>query len=203
MLLMKLKRFISIYTNRFYIVWNRMKFKMYSVKYGKNLKVYNKIYMRFGEGARVDIGDNFVFLSGDNLNALARNLRGCITLSPNATLKIGNNVGISSSSLRVNQSITFGNNIRVGGDCIFIDSNSHSLNYMDRRNPMTDGANKINLPIVIEDDVLIGARCVILKGVTIGARSIIGAGSVVTKSIPPDCIAAGNPAKVIKQINRE
>lgn len=116
MLLMKLKRFISIYTNRSYIVWNRIKFKMYSVKYGKNFKVYNKIYMRLGEGARVEIGDNFVFLSGDNLNALARNLRGCITLSPNVTLKIGNNVGISSSSLRVNQSITFGNDIRVGGD---------------------------------------------------------------------------------------
>lgn len=74
---------------------------------------------------------------------------------------------------------------------------------MDRRNPMTDGANKINSPIVIEDDVLIGVRCVILKGVTIGARSIIGAGSIVTKSIPADCIAAGNPAKVVKYINRE
>ena len=55
-------------------------------------------------------------------------------------------------------------------------------------------------PIVIEDDVLIGSRCIILKGVTIGARSVIGAGSIVTKSIPPDCIAAGNPCKVIRSM---
>lgn len=53
-------------------------------------------------------------------------------------------------------------------------------------------------PVVIEDDVWVGAHCIILKGVTIGARSIIGAGSVVTKSIPADCVAAGNPCKVIK-----
>lgn len=203
MRLMDLKIFLMRYKNRFYIVWNRIKFKLYGVNYGKNFKIYNKIYLLFGEGAKIEIGDDFTFTSGDNINALARNLRGSIRLSPNATLKIGNNVGISSASIRANESITFGNNIRVGGDCIFIDSNSHSLNFLDRRHFSTDGANKINSPIVIEDDVLIGARCIILKGVTIGARSIIGAGSVVTKSIPSDCIAAGNPAKIIKHINRE
>ena len=55
----------------------------------------------------------------------------------------------------------------------------------------------------IYNDVLIGTRCIILKGVTIGARSIIGSGSVVVKTIPADCIAAGNPCKVIKYINEE
>ena len=54
---------------------------------------------------------------------------------------------------------------------------------------------------MIEDDVLIGARCIILKGVHIGARSVIGAGSVVAKDIPSDCIAAGNPCKVIKRLD--
>lgn len=55
-------------------------------------------------------------------------------------------------------------------------------------------------PVVIEDDVWVGAHCIILKGVTIGARSVIGAGSVVTKSIPADCVAAGNPCRVIKNL---
>lgn len=55
-------------------------------------------------------------------------------------------------------------------------------------------------PVVIEDDVWVGAHCIILKGVTIGARSVIGAGSVVTKSISADCVAAGNPCKVIKNL---
>ena len=53
--------------------------------------------------------------------------------------------------------------------------------------------------IVIEDDVFVGTRCIILKGVKIGARSIIAAGSVVTKSIPADCIAGGNPCQIIRR----
>ena len=53
------------------------------------------------------------------------------------------------------------------------------------------------------DDVWIGARCIILKGVTIGERSVIGAGSVVVSDIPADCIAAGNPCKVIRSISNE
>ena len=62
-------------------------------------------------------------------------------------------------------------------------------------------ANRIDKEIIIDDDVLIGANTIILKGVHIGARSVIGAGSVVTKDIPADSIAAGNPVKVIKKIN--
>lgn len=58
----------------------------------------------------------------------------------------------------------------------------------------------MSAPIVVEDDVWVGAHSIILKGVTIGARSIIGAGSVVTKSIPADCVAAGNPCRVIKNL---
>ena len=82
-----------------------------------------------------------------------------------------------------------------------MDSDAHSLNYLERRMPSLDQIKKKNAPIIIEDDVLIGTRSIILKGVTIGARSVIGSGSVVTKSIPADCIAAGNPCKVIKYIN--
>lgn len=55
--------------------------------------------------------------------------------------------------------------------------------------------------IIIEDEVWIGANSVITAGITIGKHSIIGAGSVVTKDIPPFCIAVGNPAKVIKKYN--
>ena len=82
-----------------------------------------------------------------------------------------------------------------------MDSDSHSLNYIDRRDYKLDKKNKKSSEIVIEDDVLIGTRSIILKGVTIGARSIIGAGSIVTQSIPSDSIAGGNPCKVIRKIN--
>ena len=60
--------------------------------------------------------------------------------------------------------------------------------------------HKKDAEVVIEDDAFIGMNTIIMKGVIIGARSVIGAGSVVTKSIPADCIAAGNPAKVTKRI---
>ena len=81
-----------------------------------------------------------------------------------------------------------------------MDTDAHSLNYLDRRDGDMDMANRVDKGIVIEDDVLVGAYAIVLKGVTIGARSVIGAGSVVTKDIPADCIAAGNPARVLKQL---
>lgn len=83
-----------------------------------------------------------------------------------------------------------------------MDTDAHSLNYFDRRDGDVDMSNRVDRPIVIEDDVLIGAYAIVLKGVTIGARSVIGAGSVVTKDVPADCVAAGNPAKVIKFLNK-
>lgn len=86
---------------------------------------------------------------------------------------------------------------------ILMDTDAHSLNYVDRRDGDVDMVNRLDRPIVIEDDVLVGAFAIILKGVTIGARSVIGAGSVVTKDIPADCVAAGNPAKVIKQLRQD
>ena len=82
-----------------------------------------------------------------------------------------------------------------------IDTDAHNMDYLSRREQCTDwGATA---PIVIEDDAFIGMNCIILKGVTIGSRSIIAAGSVVTRSIPADCIAGGNPARVIRNLNTD
>ena len=81
-----------------------------------------------------------------------------------------------------------------------MDSDAHSLYYIDRRDIIEDMSNKKNAPIIIGNDVLIGANCIILKGVTIGDRTVVGAGAVVTRSIPNDCIAAGNPVKIIKDM---
>lgn len=185
---------------QFYISWNRIMFRLLGIRFGKNMRVFPKCYLGLGPRSRITIGDNFTFYSGDGWNHLARNLRGCFFAENNAVVTIGDNVGISSSSIRAKRSITIGNNVDIGADSLIIDTDAHSLDYMDRRSSDIDHANAKSSPIVIGDDVLIGTRCVILKGVTIGARSIIGAGSVVSRSIPSDCIAAGNPCKVIKQL---
>lgn len=59
---------------------------------------------------------------------------------------------------------------------------------------------EIGLPITIEDDAWLGGSVVICPGVTIGARSVVGAGSVVTKDVPPDVVVAGNPARIVKEL---
>ena len=109
---------------------------------------------------------------------------------------------MSSTVLWAKVGITIGDRVTVGANTVILDSDCHSLNHLDRwtENDMKNCKCK---PIVIEDDVLIGTGSYILKGAHIGARSIIGAGSVVTSNIPADSIAAGNPARVIRKINQK
>lgn len=95
----------------------------------------------------------------------------------------------------IHDSLTIGDNVKIGGNVLITDTDAHPMDYVARR---TTGEGTKSAPIVIEDDAWVGAHCVILKGVTIGARSVIGAGSIVTRSIPADCVAAGNPCRVIR-----
>lgn len=107
-------------------------------------------------------------------------------VEPGAELTIGNNVGMSSTRFWVHDSVAIGDNVKIGACVLITDTDAHPMDYMARR---TSNEGTKSAPIVIEDDVWVGAHSIILKGVTIGARSIIGAGSVVTKNIPPDCVA--------------
>lgn len=189
----------------FFIIWNRIKFYINGIEFGKNLKVFNSIYIRKHKESKIVVGDNMVFASGSCYNPLCRNLKGCIHTAKNAQLIIGNNVGISSAVIWCSNKIEIGDNTLIGGDCILLDTDAHSLDFEIRKEKkiVRDGMTLDSIlakksPIVIENDVLIGTRCIILKGVTIGARSVIAAGSVVSKSIPSDCIAGGNPCKIIK-----
>ncbi|CAM3505178.1 sugar O-acetyltransferase [Parendozoicomonas haliclonae] len=90
--------------------------------------------------------------------------------------------------------ITIGNNVMIGPSSQFYTA-SHSLNHLERRHWET-----YCHPITIEDDVWIGGNVVINQGVTIGARSVIAANSVVNKDVPPDTLVGGTPAKVIKSL---
>lgn len=194
----------------YYIRFNRFKFWLNDVSFGSNMQAYNKIYLTKARRSKITIGDNFVFTSGEAFNPLCRNIRGCMfTAYPSSCIVIGDNSGISSACLWANTRITIGNHVQIGGDCLIMDTDAHSLDFNIRRSIEkneqgydVDGLASATAPITIEDDVLIGTRCIILKGVTIGARTVIGSGSVVTKSIPADCIAAGNPCKVIKWVKK-
>lgn len=193
-------RHVFSFRKSFWWRYNRILFKKKGVNYGINLIVYGYVGIKKSKKSSISIGDNFTYTSGNFINPLCANKKGMIMAEDNAVIKIGNYCGFSSTILWASEFIQIGNHVSIGGDSIIIDSDEHSLSYLDRQNLSDDMAHKKNKAVIIDDDVLIGTRCIILKGVHIGARSIIGAGSVVTKDIPADCIAAGNPAKIIKKI---
>ncbi|MCE2596364.1 sugar O-acetyltransferase [Motilimonas cestriensis] len=90
--------------------------------------------------------------------------------------------------------VYFGRYVQIGPNVV-ISTAGHPLDIAERVLPLALGN-----PIHIGDSVWIGAGSVVVDGVTIGARSVIGAGSIVTKDIPEDCLAFGNPCKVIRKL---
>ncbi|EKO3722909.1 sugar O-acetyltransferase [Vibrio metschnikovii] len=113
------------------------------------------------------------------------------------TISIGSETYINMGvTMLDNAPITIGNNVLIGPNSQFY-TPTHSLDYQQRRGWTFQCA-----PIVIEDDVWIGGNAVICQGVTIGARSVVAAGAVVTKDVAPDTLVGGVPAKWIKALNQ-
>lgn len=111
---------------------------------------------------------------------------------------IGNNVHINGAEIHGTGDVRIGDNVHFGLDCMLISSNH---DYLGQSIPYDD--TNIEKPILIEDNVWIGSRAIILGGVTIGEGAIIQAGAVVSKSIEKCGIAGGNPAKVFKHRDKE
>lgn len=181
---------------KIYPIVNSIILKEQGAVLGENVQIPGKVSWSIW-GGKVLIGDHFYFSSGYGVNPIASNLQGAIYVEPGAKLTIGEHVGMSSTRMWIHDSVTIGDNVKIGACVLITDTDAHPLDYLARRSS-NEGTK--SAPIVIEDDVWVGAHSIILKGVTIGARSIIGAGSVVTKSIPADCVAVGNPCKVIKNL---
>ena len=179
-------RFISKILNlptalriKFYPSINRMILRTYGAVLGKNIQIPGKVHWLI-RGSKVRVGDNLYFSSGDAVNPIGSNLQGAIYVESGASLTIGNDVGMSSTRMWIHESVTIGDNVKIGACVLITDTDAHPLDYLARRTS-NDGTK--SAPIVIEDDVWVGAHSIILKGVTIGARSIIGAGSVVKKRV--------------------
>lgn len=112
-------------------------------------------------------------------------------------ITIGDHVLISPGAHIISSvGVTIGRNTMMAAGCYISDSDWHDT--YDRTAERTKYA-----PVVLEENVWLGIRTIVGKGVTIGRNSIVGAGSVVVSDIPPDCIAAGNPARVVKTLDPE
>lgn len=184
---------ISVLINYIILYYNR-------VQIGSNIRIRGFFSLKKAPGTNVTIGSDFTLLSGNMYNAIGRNIKSCLRIDKGAELKIGDNCGFSCVTIWAKKGIHIGNNVKIGADSILIDSDMHSLDYLQRRDISTDSANARSAMIVLEDDVFIGTRCIITKGVVIGRKSIIAAGSVVSKSVPENEIWGGNPARFLKKI---
>lgn len=166
------------------------------VSYGNGLRFYGlPVIIRMHE-SRISIGKNCSFRSDFTSNLVGIN-RKCIitTLRRKAEIKIGEGSGFSGTVIAAAGSIRIGKNVLCGANTTITDYDWHGT-APDSRNKPADPK-----PVTIEDNVWLGLNTIVLKGVTIGKNSVIGANSVVTKDIPENVIAAGNPCKVIRDIN--
>jgi len=110
-------------------------------------------------------------------------------------IEIGSNSGLGINALLESSGgIIIGNNVTMGPDVIIMTRNRKHDDITKPMNVQGFTSGKV----IIEDDVFIGTRTIILAGVTIGRSSLIGAGTVVTKDVPAYSVFAGNPGKVVK-----
>jgi len=139
-----------------------------------------------------EIGNNFS--TGQNVSIREENIIGNnVSIGTGSTVEFGNSIddGTRVHSSCFLEMVTIGKNVFVGPNVIFTDD-PHPMKcpyYKECRGG-----------VVLEDFVKIGANCTILPGVKIGKNSLIGAGSVVIKNVPPDVVYAGSPAKFRKKI---
>jgi len=188
------KSFIVSFLLRSYL---HIRFEKISV--GKKFRIFGHLHLSLKKNSSVQIGDNLTLKSNTIYNYVGINKPCSIAVRNNAQLTIGNNCGMSGTTIYVANSISIGDYCNFGGNTFIWDTDFHPIDYEERR---IHNESKINTaPISIGDDVFVGANSMILKGVTIGDRAVVGAGSVVVKNIPADEIWAGNPAKFIKRLN--
>jgi acetyltransferase-like isoleucine patch superfamily enzyme len=176
----------------------RAKLHLLGVEYGEGVTFFGSPIVSRMPGTTIKIGSYVQLCSWSWFTALGVNhpvvLR---TLEVGALIEIGDHVGISGGSICAAKSVSIGSYTMFGANVTVADTDFHPLKAENRRYS-NEGVNAA--PVVVGRNVFVGTGSIILKGVHIGDNCIIGAGAVVTHSIPANTIAAGNPCKVIRSL---
>lgn len=167
------------------------------VKLGEGVKFNGFPFINRARHSEIIIGNNCRFNSSKHSVKIGL-FQPCslATIKEGARIVIGKNSGMSGTSIVAAKSITIGNNVLIGSNCTIIDNDFHNTDPALR-----SSEEFAENPVVIQDNVFLGFNCQVLKGVTIGENAVIGAGSVVLSSIPPNSVAIGNPCKVLIKRN--
>lgn len=150
-------------------------------------------YIVRGRNAKIEIGSKCRFMSKEIGNLIGLTHRCILSAEKNAQIEIADGCCFSGVSIRSYKKITIERNVRCGANVTVLDGDAH----------FDDPRSGVPKPILIKKNAWLGANVLVLKGVTIGENSVIGAGSVVTKDIPDNVIAAGNPCRVIRSFSEE
>ena len=143
---------------------------------------------RVSGGSGIHVGERLLMIAGTAPCELDTHEGG--------RLEIGHRVFINyGSSISAHTFVRIGDDCKIGQHAIILD-----CDYHDMDDPLHYGGHGPSLPVVLEQGVWLGARVTVLKGVTIGRSSVIAAGSVVTRDIPPGVLAGGMPAKVLRKL---
>ncbi len=173
-------------------VFMKIDLSLKGIYYTNGIFFYGRAKFVKSKNSKIVIGGNCRFRSKATSNLIGIN-RPCIisSIGKNSEIIIGANCGFSGTVIGCFSKISIGDNTLCGANTLITDGDWHP----------DDPRSNSPKPIFIEPNVWLGVNVTVLKGVTIGKNAIIGAGSVVTKNIPQNAIAAGNPCKVLRIMN--
>lgn len=179
----------------------RLYFALHGVDWGSDWMIYGRPLIQRHAGSAISIGRGLNMRNWFGSNPLGVGHRSILaTWAADAHIVIGDDVGMTGATIVAQTRVSIGNGVLIGANSTICDTDFHPLSNDLRR---LDPAAGDSRPIEIEDDVFIGMAVLILKGSRIGRGSVIGAGSVVSGEIPPQVVAAGNPARVVRSLSEE
>ena len=176
----------------------RLMYKVNRITYGKNLKLIGWPFLFRYPKAQITIGDHCTINSNFFSNFIGLYQRTILVARDKGTIEIGNNVGISGTTIYARDGVKIGDHVLIGANTKIFDNDFHPLEIEARMNH--DFSKLETRKVKIGDHVFIGCNCIILKGTQLGNNCIVGAGSVVHGSFEDNCVIEGNPARVIKKI---